>query len=63
VTGSINIYFGGWDGRIPNCLPITNGWNYMVRLARWLICAGLLSRTTREAHRSRSWLEFWARKE
>jgi hypothetical protein len=34
VTGSINIYFGGCDGRIPNCLPITNGWNYMVRLYR-----------------------------
>jgi len=34
VTGSINIHFGGCDGRIPNCLPITNSWNYMVRLYR-----------------------------
>ena len=22
------------DGKIPNCLPITKGWNYMVRLYR-----------------------------
>jgi hypothetical protein len=31
--GSITIQFGG-DGKIPNCLPITPGWNYMVRLYR-----------------------------
>ena len=32
--GSITIHFGGCgDGR-PNCLPITEGWNYIVRLYR-----------------------------
>jgi hypothetical protein len=30
--GSITIQFGGCDGKVPNCLPITHGWNYMVRL-------------------------------
>jgi hypothetical protein len=28
------IQFGGCDGKTPNCLPIMNGWNYMVRLYR-----------------------------
>jgi hypothetical protein len=32
--GAINIQFGGCDGKIPNCLPIMNGWNYTVRLYR-----------------------------
>lgn len=32
--GSVTIQFGGCDGRIPNCLPIMNGWNYTVRLYR-----------------------------
>jgi hypothetical protein len=32
--GSVPIVFGGCDGKIPNCLPIMNGWNYMVRLYR-----------------------------
>ena len=32
--GSIVIQFGGCDGKIPNCLPIVKGWNYMVRLYR-----------------------------
>lgn len=32
--GSVSIQFGGCDGRIPNCLPIVSGWNYMVRLYR-----------------------------
>jgi hypothetical protein len=32
--GSIAVQFGGCDGKIPNCLPIMNGWNYMVRLYR-----------------------------
>ena len=32
--GAINLQFGGCDGKIPNCLPITNGWNYTVRLFR-----------------------------
>ena len=32
--GSIAIQFGGCDGKVPNCLPITPGWNYLVRLYR-----------------------------
>ncbi|WP_199309835.1 DUF1254 domain-containing protein [Synechocystis sp. FACHB-383] len=32
--GSVNVQFGGCDGQTPNCLPITPGWNYMVRLYR-----------------------------
>jgi hypothetical protein len=32
--GEIAIQFGGCDGGIPNCLPITKGWNYTVRLFR-----------------------------
>jgi hypothetical protein len=32
--GSVTIRFGGCDGKIPNCLPIMKGWNYMVRLYR-----------------------------
>ena len=32
--GSVDIQFGGCDGKIPNCLPIMAGWNYTVRLYR-----------------------------
>ncbi|MCV7298936.1 DUF1254 domain-containing protein [Mycobacterium barrassiae] len=32
--GTITIQFGGCDGATPNCLPITPGWNYTVRLYR-----------------------------
>ncbi|WP_338827867.1 DUF1254 domain-containing protein [Bradyrhizobium sp. 27S5] len=32
--GAIAIQFGGCDGKIVNCLPITKGWNYTVRLYR-----------------------------
>ena len=32
--GSVAIRFGGCDGKIPNCLPVTKGWNYTVRLFR-----------------------------
>jgi hypothetical protein len=32
--GAIEIQFGGCDGKIPNCIPITKGWNYTVRLYR-----------------------------
>jgi hypothetical protein len=32
--GSVTIQFGGCDGQIPNCLPITQEWNYTVRLYR-----------------------------
>jgi hypothetical protein len=31
---SIDIQFGGCDGKIPNCLPVVKGWNYTVRLYR-----------------------------
>ena len=34
ADGSVTIQFGGCDGKIPNCLPIMKGWNYMVRLYR-----------------------------
>lgn len=34
VDGSVTIQFGGCDGKIPNCLPIVEGWNYTVRLYR-----------------------------
>lgn len=32
--GSIEVKFGGCDGKIANCLPIVKGWNYTVRLYR-----------------------------
>jgi hypothetical protein len=32
--GTVTIQFGGCDGKTPNCLPITPGWNYIVRLYR-----------------------------
>ncbi|CAN7673933.1 DUF1254 domain-containing protein [Mesorhizobium sp. LjRoot246] len=32
--GSVDVQFGGCDGKVPNCLPIDAGWNYMVRLYR-----------------------------
>lgn len=32
--GSITIQFGNCTKQIPNCLPVTPGWNYMVRLYR-----------------------------
>lgn len=34
ADGTIDIQFGGCDGKIPNCLPIMPGWNYTVRLYR-----------------------------
>ena len=34
ADGSITVQFGGCDGKVPNCLPITKGWNYIVRLYR-----------------------------
>src|SRR5262249_8445269 len=34
ADGSVTVQFGGHDGKTPNCLPITPGWNYMVRLYR-----------------------------
>ena len=32
ADGSVAIQFSGCDGKVPNCLPIMKGWNYMVRL-------------------------------
>jgi hypothetical protein len=32
ADGSVTVQFGGCDGKIPNCLPIMEGWNYTVRL-------------------------------
>lgn len=32
--GTITIQFGACDESIPNCLPIVEGWNYIVRLYR-----------------------------
>jgi hypothetical protein len=34
ADGTVSVQFGGCDGKVPNCLPITPGWNYMVRLYR-----------------------------
>ncbi|WP_199084637.1 DUF1214 domain-containing protein [Bosea sp. ASV33] len=34
ADGSVAIQFGGCDGEVPNCLPITKGWNYLVRRYR-----------------------------
>jgi len=34
ADGSIDVQFGGCDGKVANCLPITPGWNYLVRLYR-----------------------------
>ena len=34
ADGSVTIQFGGCDGKIPNCIPITKGWNAAVRMYR-----------------------------
>lgn len=34
ADGAYTIQFGGCDGKVLNCLPITPGWNYTVRLYR-----------------------------
>jgi hypothetical protein len=34
ANGSVTIQFGGCDGKIPNCLPIMEGWNYAARMYR-----------------------------
>jgi para-nitrobenzyl esterase len=34
ADGSFAVQFGGCDGRVANCLPITPGWNYVVRMYR-----------------------------
>ena len=32
--GSVQVQFGGCDGKVPNCLATMDGWNYTVRLYR-----------------------------
>ena len=32
--GSVSVQFGGEQGSAPNVIPVTPGWNYMVRLYR-----------------------------
>jgi hypothetical protein len=34
TDGSVSVQFGGCEGKVPNCLPIMPGWNYIVRLYR-----------------------------
>lgn len=34
ADGNVEIQFGGCDGSVANCLPITDRWNYLVRLYR-----------------------------
>lgn len=34
TDGAVSVQFGGCDGKTANCLPIMDGWNYMVRLYR-----------------------------
>ena len=34
ADGSITVQFGGCDDQIPNCVPTSPGWNYLVRLYR-----------------------------
>lgn len=34
ADGTVTIQFGGCDGKVPNCLPIVEGWNYTARLYR-----------------------------
>ncbi len=34
TDGSVTVQFGGCDGKVPNCLPTPEGWNWMVRLYR-----------------------------
>jgi hypothetical protein len=34
ANGAVTVQCGGCDGKIPNCLPIMNGWNYTLRLYR-----------------------------
>lgn len=34
ADGGVTIQFGGCDGKIPNCLPVTAGWNYTARMYR-----------------------------
>jgi hypothetical protein len=32
--GSVSVQFGGYDGKVANCIPVVPGWSYVVRLYR-----------------------------
>ena len=55
ADGTITIQFGGCDTATANCLPITPGWNYLVRLyrpqARSCAASGHSPRLNRSAKR------------
>ena len=34
ADGGITVHFGDWPDGTPNRLPISDGWNYLVRLYR-----------------------------
>jgi len=34
ADGTVTVQFGGCDRAVPNCIPVMDGWNYMVRLYR-----------------------------
>ncbi|KXU82929.1 carboxylesterase [Paraburkholderia monticola] len=34
ADGAVTVQFGGCGDGVPNCLPVTAGWNYMVRMYR-----------------------------
>ncbi|MEJ8845812.1 DUF1254 domain-containing protein [Variovorax rhizosphaerae] len=34
ADGSVAVQFGGCEDQAPNCIPVMQGWNYMVRLYR-----------------------------
>jgi hypothetical protein len=34
ASGSLTIHLGGCADDRPNCLPITEGWNYTIRMYR-----------------------------
>jgi len=34
LGGAVTIQFGGCDGKVQNCIPIADGWNYTVRMFR-----------------------------
>jgi hypothetical protein len=34
ADGSVTVQFGGCDGAAGNCIPVTPGWNYIVRMYR-----------------------------
>jgi hypothetical protein len=35
ADGSVTVQFGGQpDRNVPNCIPISPGWNYLVRMYR-----------------------------